>query len=70
MKSGEKNGRARLTQRRVEVLRGYYFINRRPPGAPKHHSWVTPYEIAKRLRMAVSSVASMLKGETWRLYER
>lgn len=66
MREGEKNGRARLTRRRVEVLREYYRINKRPAGAPKHHSWVTADEIARKIRMAISSVRSMLEGETWR----
>lgn len=66
MRDGEKNGRARLTQRRVEVLRSYYLINKRPRGAPKHHSWVTPDEIARKIGMACSSVRSMLAGETWK----
>jgi len=66
MRDGEKNGRARLTSRRVAILRGYYFINKRPRGAPKHHSWVTPDEIAHRLGMAISSVRSMLEGQTWK----
>jgi len=66
MRDGEKNGRARLTSRRVEVLRTYYQINRRPPGAPRHHSWVTPDEIAHKIGMAISSVRSMLAGETWK----
>lgn len=67
MRDGEKNGRARLTQRRVEILRSYYQINKRPKGAPRHHSWVTPDEIAKRIHMAISSVRSMLDGQTWKI---
>lgn len=66
MREGEKNGRAKLTPRRVEVLREYYQINRRPPGAPKHPSWVTPYEIAKKIKMSLSSVQSMLNRDTWK----
>lgn len=66
MRDGEKNGRARLTRRRVEVLREYYHLHKRPRGAPKHPSWVTPYEIADKIGMAVSSVVSMLKGQTWK----
>jgi len=64
--AGDSNGRARLTRRRVEILRFYYFTNKRPKGAPKHHSWVTPKEIAQKIGMGVSSVKSMLEGETWK----
>lgn len=66
MREGEKNGRSRLTKWRVEVLRRYYERNKRPNHAPKHDSWVTANEIAHRLHLAVSTVQSMLQGETWK----
>lgn len=67
MTYGEKNGRARLTQKRVFIIRSYFEINKRPLGASAHSSWVTQGEIARRLGMATSSIRSLLMGKTWKM---
>lgn len=64
---GESNGHAKLTWARVRKIRLYYWRNKRPKGTPKHESWVTPAEIAKRLHMSVSAMKAILNGKkAWR----
>lgn len=62
---GENNPKAKLTQRRVQILREYYELHHRPRGAPRHPSFVTVQEISRKIHMAISSVRSMLRGQTW-----
>jgi len=66
MPIGSENGRSRLTRKRAEVLREYYRINKRPLGAPRHYSWVTPAEIARKVGMATSTINALLKGQIWK----